>query len=179
MTYDEYLALEELSDVRHEFLDGQMRALPDGTIESASLRASLLSLLVPQLRKQCRVYTFVRVRTDSGLATYPGVAAICGPSIRHVEDNDAITNPELIVEVLRPGTEEYNRGERFEHYKTCASLREYVLVALSDRAIELWTRDNDNRWTSTVVRDGEVAELAIGARLDVRELYEAAEEPKA
>lgn len=121
----------------------------------------------------------MRVRTDSGLATYPGVAAICGPSIRHAEDNDAITNPELIVEVLRPGTAEYNRGERFEHYKTCASLREYVLVALSERAVEIWTRDNDNRWTSTIVRDGEIAELAIGARLDVRELYEAAAEPTA
>jgi Uma2 family endonuclease len=178
MTYDEYLALEESSEVRHEFLDGRMRALPDGTLESASLRTSVLSLLVPQLRKRCIVYTFVRVRTDSGLATYPGVAATCGPSIRH-EDNDAITNPELIVEVLRPGTEEYNRGERFEHYKTCASLREYVLVAQSERAVEVWTRDNDNRWTLTVVHDGEVAELAIGARLDVRELYEAAAEPKA
>jgi len=69
-------------------------------------------------------------------------------------------------------------GDKFEHYKTFPSLREYVLVSHREHSVEVRSRGKDG-WQTTVVREGAIAELSIGARLDVRELYDAAAEPSA
>ena len=116
----------------------------------------------------------------TGLATYPDVTVVCGARERDPEDAQAVTNPTLIVEVLSRSTEEYDRGDKFEHYKRLPSLREYVLVSHVARTLEVWTRGDVGAWTCTISAEGDVAELSsIGARLDVRELYEAAAEPSA
>ncbi|MEA2490175.1 MAG: hypothetical protein QOH21_1967 [Acidobacteriota bacterium] len=179
-TYAEYLGFEASSNVKHQFLDGQIDALADGTPEHAALAAAVITLLGPQLRGgACRPYNSdLRVRTPSGLTTYPDVTIVCGP--RQVDDIDrlAITNPALIVDVLSRSTEEYDSGDKFEHYKTFPSLREYVLLSHRDRSVEVRSR-GEGGWRVTVVHEGAIAELSIGARLDVRELYDAAAEPSA
>jgi Uma2 family endonuclease len=178
-TYAEYLALEASSNVKHEFLGGQIYAMAGGTPEHAALAAAVIGLLFAQLRgRGCRVYDAdLRVRTRSGLATYPDVTVICGPTERDETDPQAVTNPALIVEVLSRSTEEYDTGDKFEHYKTLPSLRQYVLVSHRERSLEVWTLGDDATWQHVTVHD--VAELSIGARLDVRELYESAGEPAA
>jgi Uma2 family endonuclease len=178
-TYAEYLALEASSNVKHEFLGGQIYAMAGGTPEHAALAAAVIGLLFPQLRDRgCRAYDAdLRVRTRSGLATYPDVAVICGPTERDETDHQAVTNPALIIEVLSRSTEEYDAGDKFEHYKTLPSLRQYVLVH-RERSLEVWTLGEDG-WQQTILREGQTAELLIGARLDVRELYESAGEPSA
>lgn len=182
-TYAEYLALEASSNVKHEYLDGQIYAMAGGTPEHAALAAAVIGLLFPELRRgRCRAYDAdLRVRVPStGLATYPDVTVVCGPLERDAEDEHAVTNPTLIVEVLSRSTEEYDRGDKFEHYKGLASLRQYVLVSHRERRLEVWTRDADGGFTCAVARDGDVLHLAsIDARLDVRELYDAAAEPGA
>ena len=177
-TYAEYLGFEASSNVKHEFLDGQIYAMAGGTPEHAALAAAAITLLGPQLRGgECRPYNSdLRVRTPSGLTTYPDVTVICGPRQIDAIDPLAITNPALIVEVLSRSTEEYDLGDKFEHYKTFASLREYVLVSYRERSVEIRSR-GENGWQTTVVREGTIAELLIGAQLDVRELYSAAAEP--
>ncbi len=182
-TYAEYLALEASSNVKHEFLDGQIYARAGGTPEHAALAAAVIGLLFPELRRgRCRAHDAdLRVRVAAtGLTTYPDVTIVCGPRERDAKDPQAVTNPTLLVEVLSRSTEEYDRGEKFEHYKSLPSLRQYVLVSYRDRSVEVWTRDAATRWTSTLAQEGDVAHLAsIGARLDVRELYDAAAEPSA
>jgi Uma2 family endonuclease len=176
--YDEYLALEAFSNVKHEYLDGVIYALPSGAPEEAALAAAVAGLLFPYLRGgPCRLYgSSLRVRTLSGLATYPDVTVICGASERYEADADAITNPVLIVEVQSRNTEEYDVGEKFEHYKTLRTLREYLLVSHREHSLVVWTRADDGQWRTATVREGDVAELhSIEARLDVRELYAAAE----
>ncbi len=178
-TYDEYLALEASSNVKHEFLDGQIYGMAGGTPEHAALAAAVIGLLFPQLRTgRCRAHDAdLRVRTPSGLATYPDVTIVCGPRLRDPLDEQAVTNPTVIVEVLSRSTEDYDRGDKFEHYKGLLSLRHYVLVSHRERKLEVWTRDGD-AFSYTVAVEGAAADLAaIGARLDVRELYEAAAEP--
>lgn len=176
--YGDYLALEASSNVKHEFLRGQIYAMAGGTPEHAALAAAVIGLLFPQLRgSACRAYDAdLRVRTPSGLTTYPDVTIVCGGTARDAEDRQAVTNPVLIVEVLSRSTEEYDRGDKFEHYKSIESLRQYVLVAHQQRAIEVWSRGDAGDWTSATAHDGDAAQLAIGARLDVRELYDAAAE---
>ena len=180
-TYAEYLALEASSNVKHEFLAGQIYAMAGGTPEHAALAASVIGLLFAQLRGgRCRAYDAdLRVRTPSGLATYPDVTVICGPTVRDEVDPQAVTNPTLIIEVVSRSTEEYDAGDKFEHYKTIPSLPQYVLVSHRDREVEVWTRGEDAAWQLAIVREGEMADLVVDARLDIRELYEAAKEPTA
>jgi Uma2 family endonuclease len=179
-TYAEYLGFEASSNVKHEFLDGQIYAMAGGTPEHAALAAAVITLLGPQLRGgQCRPFNSdLRVRTPTGLTTYPDVTVVCGPRELDAADPLAVTNPALIVEVLSRSTEEYDSGDKFEHYKSFASLREYVLVSHRDRSVEIRSRGEDG-WSTNLVREGEVAALSIGARLEVRELYAAAAEPAA
>ncbi|MEA2237156.1 MAG: hypothetical protein QOC81_1880 [Thermoanaerobaculia bacterium] len=178
-TYAEYLGFEASSNVKHEFLGGQIYAMAGGTPEHAALAAAAITLLGHQLRGgEGRPYNSdLRVRTPTGLTTYPDVT-ICGP--REIDGIHplAITNPALIVEVLSRSTEEYDSGDKFEHYKTFPSLREYVLVSYRERSVEVRSRGEDG-WRTTVVDEGGSAELSIDARLDVRDLYDAAAEPSA
>lgn len=143
--------------------------------------AAVIGLLFPQLRgSPCRAHDAdLRVRVPkTGLATYPDVTIVCGPSERDPDDPNAVTNPRLIVEVLSQSTEDYDQGDKFEHYKTLPSLSEYVLVSHRERRIEVFARDREATWTCQTAQSGEVARLAsIGARLEVDELYEAASEP--
>ena len=180
-TWAEYLALEASSNVKHEFLGGQIYAMAGGTPEHAALAATVIGLLFPQLRDgRCRAHDAdlrVRVR-ETGLATYPDVTVVCGKRERDPDDAQAVTNPTLIVEVLSRSTEEYDRGDKFEHYKRLASLREYVLVSHREHIVEVWTRGSDDTWTKSVSGDGAVARLgSIDAHLDVSELYASAAEP--
>lgn len=180
-TYAEYLALEASSNVKHEFLGGQIYAMAGGTPEHAAIAAAIIGLLFPQLRRSaCRAYDAdLRVRTPSGLTTYPDITVICGPTERDDEDQQAVTNPVIVIEVLSRSTEEYDRGDKLEHYKSVPSLRQVLLVSHRDRSIEVWTRAEEGRWSRTLAGESEVAELSIGARLGVREIYESAAEPTA
>ena len=179
-TYADYLALEATSNVRHEYLDGQIYGMAGGTPEHAALAAAVIGLLSPQLRAgRCRAHDAdlrVRVR-KTGLSTHPDVTIVCGPRERDPDDPDAVINPTAIVEVLSRSTEGYDRGDKFEHYKRIPAFSTYVLVSQDKREIEVWSRDVHGSWTHAIHRDGETAALpAIAASLDVRELYEAATE---
>ena len=180
-SYGDYLALEASGNTKHEYLAGQIYGMAGGTPEHAALAAAVTGLLFPQLRGgRCRVHdSDLRVRIPAtGLATYPHVTVVCGPRELHPEDENAVINPTLIVEVLSPGTAAYDRGDKFEHYKHFSTLRQYVLISHTERRIELWDRAGDGAWTKTEHGDDDVADLAsISARLSVAELYDAASQP--
>ncbi len=178
---EEYLSFEASSNVKHEYLAGQIYAMAGGTPEHAALAAAFLGQLYAQLRSgRCRAYNAdlrIRVRATD-LLTYPDITIICGPVERDVDDPLSAVNPTLLVEVLSDSTERYDRGGRFEHYKRLASLKQYVLVSHRERNVEVWTREGDT-WTSTTAGDGQRAQLAsVGASLDVRELYDEATAPR-
>jgi Uma2 family endonuclease len=174
----DYLALEESSSVKHEFLDGQIYGMAGGTPEHAALKAAVTGLLFSQLKgTSCRLYDAdLRVRVQqTGLLTYPDVTVACGPLERDAGDANAIVNPRLLVEVTSRSTEEYDRGDKFEHYKRIPSLREYLLVSHSSCTIELWRREADGAWSQLNAGAGEAMELrSVGATLTVDELYAAA-----
>jgi len=172
-SYAEYLRLEEFSNVKLEFLGGQIYAMSGGTPEHAALAMSIGFSLIRQLRGgPCHVYSSdLRVRTPSGLSTYPDVSVICGPIERDKDDSSTLMNPIILVEVLSPGTEKWDRGAKFEHYKSLPSLQQCVLVSQRERLVEIRSRGEGGQWTSATFREGDVAELVINARLDVNEVY--------
>ncbi len=176
-TFAEYIALEQASNVKHEYLDGQIYAMAGGTPEHAALAAAVSGLLFAQMRGgPCRVYSSdLRVRVlATGLATYPDVTVLCGPVERDPDDKNTAVNPTVIIEVTSPGTEEYDRGEKLEHYQKIPSVQVVVMVSHSDRRIETCRRERD-QWVHTVAGKGERADLEpISCILDVDAVYGAA-----
>ena len=181
-SFAEYLELEAASNVKHEYLGGQIYAMAGGTPEHAALQAAVIGLLFRQLDgSRGRTHSsdlHVRVLA-TGLGTYPDVTVVCGPSERDPDHRQTVVNPTAIVEVLSDSTEEYDRADKFEQYKQIPSLQHYVLVSHRERALEVWSRV-DGSWSQSLVREGASAPLeALGVSLDVRELYERAAEPAA
>lgn len=180
-TYRDYLDVEDESDVKHEFLDGQIYAMAGGTPEHAMLIRSVSTHLAVGIRdRRCRVaVTDLHVRVlATGLATYPDAAVICGRWERDPQNPKTVLNPSVIVEVLSPTTEAYDRQEKFEHYKQIPSLRHYVLIAHDRRAIEVFTRMQNGEWACALATAGQTATLgALECALDVDQVYEDAQEP--
>lgn len=177
-TLEDYLGVEEMSSVRHEFLDGQIFAMAGGTPEHAALSAAALVLLGSKLRGgPCRPYSAdLRIRVlASGLATYPDAAVICGDVARDPASPTHVTNPRVLVEVLSPSTEEYDRGEKREHYQQIEALREYVLIAQDRRRVEVFVRDSAGAWEHRVHGSGDAVELpSLELTFSTDELYDAA-----
>ena len=175
--FTEYLAIEEVAGVKHEYLDGEIYAMAGGTPEHAALAAAVTTALGEQLRGgPCRVYSSdLRVRIlATGLATYPDVTVVCGPTERDPESATHVTNPRVVVEVLSDGTEAYDRGEKLEHYKQVPSLAAVVLVSHRNRCIDVWSR-GAAVWEVMTFRSGQTAPIpSLDCCLDVDAVYHAA-----
>jgi Uma2 family endonuclease len=176
MTYAEFLVLEARGEQRHEFLDGHIFAMAGGSPEHGALAAAFIGELRIALRgKPCRVFSSdVRVRvTDTGLTTYPDASVVCGRLETHSEDEDAIVNPILLIEVLSDSTEAYDRGAKAAHYRRIPSLREYVLVSQNEPRIEVYRRNEHGRFELFEAGPDQSIELSsVGVTLDSSAIYE-------
>lgn len=173
-SFADYVALESYSNVRHEFRDGWILAMAGGTPEHAALCAAVSGLILQHLMgSQCGVFSSdLRVRVvATGLTTYPDVSVVCSPRTVDPQDRNTVTNPRVLVEVTSPSSEEYDLGEKREHYQQIASLHEYIVVSHREPRVELWRR-GDSTWTHTVLRAGETVVLSsIDASFEVDQLY--------
>jgi Uma2 family endonuclease len=177
-SFAEYLDLEAISRVKHEYLDGQAWAMAGGSPRHSAIAANLTATLIVALRdRSCQVYTSdLRVRVKAtGLATYPDLSVVCGTLETDPEDRGGNTaiNPTLVVEVLSPSTEDYDRGEKLAHYKQIPSLREILLVAHEEHRLELWRR-TDTGWTLEVACAGAEERLRLSSldcMLELAEVY--------
>lgn len=179
LSFDEYLRFEESVDSRHEFIDGDIFAMPGGTRRHAVLKSRLSARLTIGIGENspCRVEdsdTRIVVEKGSKLnAYYPDMVVVCGVGETHPLDPDGgVINPRAIVEVTSPNTEKRDRGVKLDDYRVLSSLRQYVIVSHVRREVEIWSRDGaDGEWSRRVVTAGEAIELEIGVTLTVDELY--------
>ena len=171
----EFVRLEEYSNVRHEFLGGQIYAMAGGTPEHGTYAANVIAILASGLvGRRCRVQTSdVRIRVQAtGLDTYPDVSVVCGHAVRDDEDENAVVNPTLLVEITSPSTDEYDRGEKLEHYKKIPALREVVFVGYGERRVDVVRRLADGSWsTSSASAGGSLALESVGIEIDVDDVY--------
>ena len=176
-TFAEYVQLEEGSDIKHEFFDDRVWAMAGGTPDHAAMAGNVITLLNVQLAGQrCRVFTSdLRIRVvATGLGTYPDASVVCGQLELDPEDpkHHTVVNPRVLVEVLSPSTEEYDRGGKLAQYQRIDSVAEVVLVAHDRREIVVVRREPDGAWTEHVARDGETARLeSISCDLPVADVY--------
>jgi Uma2 family endonuclease len=184
LTAEEYLAIERAAEYKSEFFAGEMFAMAGASEAHILITHNVAGELRTLLKKRpCRIYpNDMRVKvSDTGLYTYPDVAVVCGE--RHFEDghHDTLLNPTLIVEVLSPSTEAYDRGDKFAQYRRLESLREYVLIAQDRPRIERYTRQAEgDQWLLTEVSglQGSVPFVSIGCELALAEVYDKVEFPE-
>lgn len=172
-SYAEYLALEEASTIRHEYLDGEIYAMAGGSPDHAALAATMIAILQAQVPPACRVFSSdLRIRIEAtGLATYPDAAVVCGPTARAADDRLAVTNPVLLVEVTSPSTEEYDRGEKLRHYRHLESLQEVVIVSHREPRLTIHRRQ-PTAWLEIHARRRESVRIeALAATLAVDDVY--------
>jgi Uma2 family endonuclease len=174
--YEEYRRFEDSNPAKHEFIDGHILAMAGGTPAHARLQGAVLYALERRLEgKACQPFPSdlrVRVRA-TGMATYPDVTVVCGAVETDPDDPQAVINPTVLVEVSSERTQHYDRGEKFDHYRTIPTLREYVLVSHRERHVEVRRRAAEDTWVVVQAGRGEVVELAaLGITVGVDEIYE-------
>lgn len=175
-TLEEYVALDAAAEYKCEYVDGRVYAMSGGTEPHALVCWNLLGLLHAAFRgRPCRAYpSDLRVKVaETGTYTYPDLSALCGEPAFDERVVDTLLNPSVLVEVLSPSTEAYDRGEKFARYRRVPSLREYVLVAQDRPRVECYTRRGDG-WvlTEASALDAAVELRSVGVTLALGEVYE-------
>jgi Uma2 family endonuclease len=183
-TPEEYLALERKAAYKSEYYNGEIFAMAGASRRHVLIVTNLVAELRAQLKKRdCEVYSAdMRLNVaPTGPYTYPDVIVVCGEPQFSDEQKDTLINPNVIVEVLSESTQGYDRGGKFEQYRTLESFKEYVLVAQDKPHVEHFTRQSDNRWilTETNNMEDSIELSSIGCSLPLAEIYDKVELPEA
>jgi len=182
LTEEQYLAIERAAEFRSEFVDGEMFAMAGGSMSHLRLQQNLAGELHAFLRgSPCEAFgSDCRIRVSSQTYVYADVSVACGP-VMAGEHDDNLTNPVAIFEVLSPSTEKYDRGLKFQLYRTINSLKDYVLVSQEQVRIEQFTRQPDGTWTLRDYQspDEEIKIDSIGVAIPLRRIYERVDIPPA
>ena len=177
LTPDEYLAVERESEFRSEYVDGVVYAMTGASLNHIQVVSNITAELIVQLRgRPCRALSNeMKVRVpDSRRFFYPDVTVVCGEPQFHDERTDTILNPVLIIEVLSPSTEAFDRGLKFQSYQKLESLREYVLVAQDKYVVEQYVRRDDGKWiySATIGRESSLSLPSVECTLNLQSVYD-------
>jgi Uma2 family endonuclease len=173
-TPEEYFAWEEQQLERHEYIDGEVYAMSGGTINHGAIALNFGALLKAHMRgrgcktlnSDCRVGI-----VGSTKFVYPDLSITCDD--RDKTTTQYITYPCLIIEVLSPATEAYDRGNKFKMYRRNPSLREYVLVSADTIESELFRKTDDDNWQIINYQAGDIIELkSINLSISIEQVYE-------
>lgn len=186
---EDYLDLERQADERHQYVDGQIYAMAGESLQHSTICFNLARILGNQLRGgHCRgLSPNMKIRTGpvqknsrKGMFSYADATVVCGEPRFHDEHRDVLLNPTVIIEVLSPSTERFDRVEKFARYRThLDSLVDYVLIASTQPFIEHFRRHTGEQWLFTPLADldSNLFIESIGCRLPLAEVYERVEFP--
>lgn len=152
ITEEEYEAVLEKSVEKLEFRNGQIVAMAGGGDTHSLAKGNLVRHLGNAFAKRpCRVYdSDMKVKiTATGLNTFPDASIVCGRPEFKNDRRNTLLNPQALIEVLSDGTEAYDRGEKFWHYRHLPSLGTYVLVSTAQPLVEVFARGADGAWQLT------------------------------
>ncbi len=170
----EYLAWEERQEFRHEFVDGEVYDMTGGTINHGKIAVNLAITLGTHLRGSgCQVLNGdAKVQTiESNSYCYPDLSVTCDARDRGADQ--FISHPCLIIEVLSPSTEAYDRGDKFRLYRRSIDLQEYVLVSTTAMCLDIYQRNERGRWELSSCGSGDVVELkSVNLTFPIESIYE-------
>lgn len=176
-TLEEYLELDRTSEERLEFWDGEVFCMSGGSRSHDQIIINCIVKLSVRLdASKCRVFSAdMRIKVPSAPPyRYGDLSALCGGAeFDEVSGVDTLVNPQLIVEVLSPSTEAYDRGDKFTHYTSTPTLSEYLLVAQHRPHVTHLVRQDDGTWNHSQVNDLEssVYLTSLGCELPMSEIY--------
>lgn len=174
---EEYLRLERQSEYKSEYVNGEIFAMTGASRKHNLVGGNIFGELRQQLKaRQCEVYASeMRVKvTATGLYTYPDVVVVCGAPKFEDKYFDTLLNPTLLVEVLSPSTERYDRIAKSSYYRTLDSLAEHLLVAQDEVRLEQYVKQPNGQWLLFECSSLEnVVELSsISCSLALRDVYD-------
>ena len=187
-TPEEYLRSEREAFERHEWLDGLIYAMSGESPQHSLITSNVNAILNLQLRgKPCAVYSpnmkvYSRLPGETGLKglfSYPDTTIVCGRALFHDQHQDVLTYPRVVIEILSPTTERYDRGRKFLRYQQNASLTDYVLIAQAYPSVERFARQADGSWVYSP-NTALTASLSLGTvecNLPLAEVYDRIEFP--
>jgi Uma2 family endonuclease len=175
-TAEDYLTLERNAPYKSEFHDGEIYAMTGASRQHNLIAFNIAGELRDQLKNRpCEAYiSDMRVKAATARSYhYPDITVVCGTPQFEDAHVDTLLNPTVLIEVLSPSTEAYDRGGKFAHYRKIASLCEYLLVTQDQPSIERYLRQGDV-WllTEAVELDATVSLESIGCTLNLREVYD-------
>ena len=177
LTPEEYLEIERRAEYKSEYFNGEIFAMAGAKRNHNKIVGNLTGLVWQHLKdKDCEFYpSDMRVFVPkTGLYTYPDVVVVCGEPKFQDKVFDTLLNPNLLIEVLSESTEGYDRGKKFQHYRSIESLEEYVLVSQDEARIEKYVKRGDGFWllSEAVGLDLEIEFASIECRISLAEVYD-------
>lgn len=182
LTAAEYLAIEREAPFKSEFFDGVMYAMAGASRFHNSIKDKIIGELYERLKgRGCESFSSnQRVQlTPTGQFVYPDIVLVCGPAEYSELDRDSLVNPQVVIEVLSPSTEGYDRGFKFTEYQLQPSIREYVLVSQDRMRVERFVRQPDESWLMTAFSDpaGEFSLKTVPVSIPMAAIYAGVEFP--
>ena len=175
MSVEEYLALDRSSqNIRFEYIDGVVTMLAGGTSRHSRISVNIINQLYMALEeKPCRVFNSdMKVRVSPTRYVYPDVFVSCDTDDLEYDDNDIIQHACIVIEVLSPTTETYDRIKKFSYYRDCPTIQEIVLVSTQEIAVDLYRRANDKLWSLHLFRQGDIVDLrCINVGIPIAAMY--------
>jgi Uma2 family endonuclease len=175
LTSQEYLAIEREAEYKSEFYQGELFAFAGASLRHNLIATNVLANIHNQLRDgPCSAFSSdMRITIpQTPHYTYADVVVVCGQPELDDDFKDNLLNPIVIVEVLSPATESYDRGKKFESYQRIASLMEYVLVSQDQPRVEQFLRQPDGRWLySETSAEGSIKLTSIDCELSLNDIY--------
>jgi Uncharacterized protein conserved in cyanobacteria len=173
---DEYLAIEDTAEEKHEYFAGQIYDMAGSSPEHSLLSSNVIQTVGPLARPNgCTVYTSdLRVRVSStGLYTYPDATVISGELVTTNHRPPAAINPTMIVEVLSESTHDYDRGEKWRHYQAIESLSDYLIIWQDRPIVEHYSRRSEESWTYRMVEgfDRSLHVETLGGAIPLSDIY--------
>jgi Uma2 family endonuclease len=173
----DYLAFERKSEIKHEYFDGEIFAMAGAKRNHNIVNQNLNGLVWQHLKnKDCESYSGdMRVFVpETGLYTYPDLVVVCGEPQFEDDVFDTLLNPILLVEVLSESTEGYDRGKKFQHYRSIESLEEYILVSQDEAWIEKYVKHGDGFWmlSEAVGLNSSIEFSSIECEIALSEVYD-------
>jgi len=176
ITEQEYLALDRVADRRSEYHDGQMFLMSGASNEHNLIVGEVIRNIGNTLvNSPCNVYpSDMRIQIPGRRNyVYPDVSVVCAEPQFDDKRSEILLNPNLIIEVLSPSTQHFDRGKKFDLYRRIPSLQEYVLIAQNEPRAVAYRRQADEIWVFSEAHglDGNIHLHSVGCDLDLKEVY--------
>ncbi len=176
LTREDYLEMEAAAEYKSEYYDGEVFAMTGGTLRHSIICFNINAVIWSAVRdKPCTGFeSNMKLEVASANAfMYPDAMVVCGPVVPAENTTHAIVNPVVIIEVLSPSTESFDRGKKFTYYQTIKSLREYILVSQEEPRVETFFRQDASHWLYTVAKglDAVIPVQSLERELKLSDIY--------